>query len=304
MKSLASFVMRGFSQAVMVTTVMALLSLLLPFFGILSAASVGLVTLRNGAKSGISVSLLATLACGLFMAVSFGYPLPAIGFLLLQWLPVVLLGQFLRTSRSLDLSLQLALGFGLLVIVGQYLFLEDPYTFWQVQLQPLVDQLVASGVMDQTGGQTVLERLAGWMGGVLAAGLFLQLAGSLLLARWWQALLYNPGGFRVEFHRFRLHKLVGIAGLGAMLVLLFPTQEIPGLFRQLAILLTALLFLAGLAVTHGVLGKLQTSGVWLGVVYFLLIFLLPQVVMVLATIGLMDVWLDFRARFEQGRSAG
>lgn len=303
MKGLASFVMRGLSQSVMVSTVLALLSLILPLFGILSAASVGLVTLRNGAKSGIIVSLLATLACGLFLAVSFGNPVPALVFLL-QWVPVVLLGQFLRASRSLDLSIQSALGFGLLAILGQYLLLEDPTGFWQTQLQPLVDQLVKAGVMDQVNSQAVVARLAGWMSGVLAAGVFLQLSCSLLVARWWQSLLYNPGGFREEFHRFRLHKALGVVGLAAIVILLMPSQALPEIFRHLAILLSAILFLAGLAVTHGVLGKMSSSGLWLGVVYFLLIFLLPQVAMVLATIGLMDVWIDFRARFERGRSTG
>lgn len=304
MKGLASFVMRGLSQAVMVTTVMALLSLLLPLFGILSAASVGLVTLRNGAKSGISVSLLATLACGLFMAVSFGNPIPALGFLLLQWVPMVLLGLFLRENRSLDTSIQLVLGFGLLVILGQYLILGDPAGFWETQLQPLVEQFVTAGVMDQADSQAVLAQLAGWMTGVLAAALFLQLAFSLLTARWWQALVYNPGGFREEFHRLRLHKMIGVVGIPALAILLVQTQELPDIFRHLAVLLMAVLFVGGLAVTHGILGKISSGGIWLGVMYFLLIFLLPQVVMVLATVGLMDIWIDFRARFERSRSTG
>ncbi len=305
MKGMASFVMRGLSQAVMVVTVLALLSIILPLFGVLSAAGVGLVTLRNGAKYGAIVSLLATVTCGLFMAVSFGNPLPAIGFLILQWAPVLLLGLFLRESRSLGLTVQLALGLGILVIFGQYLVLEDPAGFWQTQLEPLVEQLVSTGVLDQASRQTVLTQLAAWMSGVLAAGLYLQLVCSLLIARWWQAQLYNPGGFRAEFHGLRLHKFVGVIGVVAIAVLLMPAnQGIPEIFRYLAILLSATLFLAGLAVTHGVLGKLGSGGIWLGVVYFLLIFLLPQVAMLLAIIGLMDIWIDFRTRFERGRSTG
>jgi hypothetical protein len=35
-----------------------------------------------------------------------------------------------------------------------------------------------------------------------------------------------------------------------------------------------------------------------------LIFLLPQVAMVLTTVGLLDVWMDFRTRFERHRSTG
>ena len=288
----------------MVVTVLALLSILLPLIGILSAASVGLVTLRNGAKSGVIVSLLATLTCGLFMAVSFGNPLPAIGFLLLQWAPAVLLGLFLRGSRSLDLTIQLALAYGLLVILGQYLALGDPAEFWQTQLQPLVEQLVNAGVLDQASRDLVLAELAGWMGGVLAAGLYLQLVCSMLVARWWQALLYNPGGFREEFHRFRLHKVLGVVGIAAIAVLLMPSQSVPEILRHLAILLSAVLFMAGLAVAHGVLGKIGSGGIWLGVMYFLLILLLPQVAMVLATLGLMDIWIDFRARLERPRSTG
>ncbi len=304
MKGLASFVMRGLSQAVMVTTVMALLSLLLPLFGILSAASVGLVTLRNGAKTAISVSLLATLACGLFMAVSFGNPIPALGFLLLQWAPMVLLGLFLRESRSLDISIQLILGFGFLVILGQYLLLDDPARFWETQLQPLIEQFITAGVLDQAKSQELLTQLAGWMTGVLAAALCLQLAFSLLTARWWQALLYNPGGFRQEFHRLRLHKMIGVVGVPALAILLVQTQGLPDIFRHMAILLMVILFFGGLAVAHGILGKTGSGGIWLGVLYFLLFFLMPQVVMVLATVGLMDVWIDFRARFERSRSTG
>ena len=304
MKGLASFVMRGPSQAVMVTTVLAMLSVPLPLLGIFGAAGIGLVTLRNGAGSGIRIALLATLACGIFMAIAFLNPLPALGFLLLQWMPVIILAQFLRASRSLDFTLQLALGFGLLLIIGQHLLLNDVAGFWQTQLQPLFDQLVANGVMDQSGSQTVLKKLSVWMGGLMAAGLFLQLSCSLFVARWWQALLYNPGGFREEFHRFRLPKTIGVLGVAAMLILSVPTLAQADLIRHLAILLSTILFLGGLAVMHGLLGKIKSSGIWLGLVYFLLIFLLPQVSMVLATIGLLDVWIDFRTRFGRSRPAG
>ncbi len=308
MKGLASFVMRGLSQAVMVCTVLALLSLLLPLLGIVlgvfSAASVGLVTLRNGMKSGLAVSLLATLACGLFMAVSFGNPLPALGFLLVQWMPAMLLGQLLRTSRSLDLTLQSALGFGMLVILAQHLLLENPSDFWQGQLQPMVEQLVTAGVLEPSYQQLVLAQVAGWMSGLLATGLYLQLAASLLVSRWWQALLYNPGGFKEEFYRFRLPKMFGVLGLASIIVLVLPSQTLPEIFQHTAILLSAIFFLAGLAVTHGVLGRRKVGGYWLGLVYFMLIILMPQVALLLSVIGLADIWMNFRSRFERSGSTG
>jgi len=301
-KGLASFVMRGPSQAVMATSVLAMLSLILPLLGILSAACVGLVTLRQGAKHGLGVSLLATLACGLLVWVSFGNPLPSLGFLIVQWMPVLLLGLFLRSSRSLALTVQLGLLFGVLVIAGQYLFLGNPVSFWQTQLEPLVEQLVQADVLTQANSGAVVLQMARWMSGMLAAGVFLQLVFSLLMSRWWQSLLYNPGGFRSEFHDLRVHRLFGVLGVPALALLVVVNQEMPAVLGYLAVLLLALLFIQGLAVLHGTLGMAGAGMVWLVGLYLLLILVPPQAVMVLATVGLLDIWIDFRARYARRRS--
>ncbi|QYZ64840.1 MAG: hypothetical protein OI74_06265 [Gammaproteobacteria bacterium (ex Lamellibrachia satsuma)] len=297
MKGLASFVMRGPSQAVMVTTVLAMLSLILPLLGILSAAAVGLVTLRQGAGAGLKISLFATIACGVMMGIAFGNPLPSLGFLLLQWLPLCLLGVMLRSNRSLSLTTQTALAFGVLAIVAQYLMFGDPVAQWKEQLQPLAEQFEQAGLFDSTQSGEVVERMAGWMAGVIAAGIFLQLAFSLFLARWWQALLFNPGGFREEFHSFRLQKAFAVLGIPVLVVLLVPAEQTPELARYLGLLLMAILFLQGLAVAHGSLAGRSSGQLWLVGLYFLLIVLMPQFVMVLTTIGLMDIWVDFRVRF-------
>jgi hypothetical protein len=304
MRVLASFVMRGLSQAVLATTALALLSLILPLFGILSAAAVGLVTLRQGAKYGLGVSLLATLACGLFIWVGFGNPLPSLGFLIVQWMPILLLGLVLRSSRSLSFTIQTGLAFGVLAIIGQYLLLADPVVYWQAELRPLVEQLVRADMLSQASVDAVLQQLAGWMSGVLAAGIFLQLICSLLMARWWQSLLYNPGGFRAEFHGLRLHRLFGVVGLPALIILLLPSSQVPALIGYLGVLLLAILFFQGLAVVHGVLAKAGSGIIWLVGLYLLLMLLPPQAVMVLASVGLLDIWIDFRSRYERNRSTG
>lgn len=304
MKGLASYVMRGLSQAVMVTSVLALLSLFLPLLGIISAAVVGLVTLRQGARNGLRVALLSTLAAGIILALSIANPLPVLGFLVLQWFPLWLLGGLLRSTRSLNLSLQAALGFGVLAILVQYLLLGDPAQAWLTQLQPLMEQLSKSGVVDASQGTEFTRELAGWMAGVLAAGIFLQLILSLLLARWWQAQLYNPGGFRSEFRQLRVSKWLGVVGLPALAVLLLSSLEAPELLRHFGTLLLAPFFLLGLAVVHATLGSTGAGTAWLIAVYLLLFVVMPQAVLMLALIGLLDVWIDFRRRFERYRSAG
>ena len=65
MRLLASFVMRGMSQAVMAIGALALLSLLFPPLSVLSSAAVALVTLRRGLRDGLIVLLLGTTACAL-----------------------------------------------------------------------------------------------------------------------------------------------------------------------------------------------------------------------------------------------
>ena len=67
MKSLASFVLRGPIQAILVTTGTGVLAILLPPLSILSGAAVALTTLRLGIRSGAvvvlgSIAFIAVLA--------------------------------------------------------------------------------------------------------------------------------------------------------------------------------------------------------------------------------------------------
>ena len=57
MKSLASFVLRGSVQAILVTVVMGVLAIIVPPLSILSGAAVALTTLRLGNRSGAVVLL-------------------------------------------------------------------------------------------------------------------------------------------------------------------------------------------------------------------------------------------------------
>ena len=79
MQALASFTMRGRSQAVLVAAVCALLSLIVPLVGLISSAAVALVTLRQGAVEGLIVGAFAGLASGLLAFAALGSPIPEIG---------------------------------------------------------------------------------------------------------------------------------------------------------------------------------------------------------------------------------
>ncbi len=163
-------------------------------------------------------------------------------------------------------------------------------------MEPFSPQLVESGFLDEAQRTLFIEQLARWMTGLLAAGFFLQLVLSVLIARWWQAMLYNPGGFRQEFHTLRLHRALGFAGLLLLGLILAGLGGEGGLILDLTLLLAAALLLQGLAVAHGVSGLRKAHPVWLVAMYILWFFAMPQISMMLVAVGLADLWLDFRAR--------
>ena len=193
MYGLASFVMRGRSQAAMAATVLAILALRVPLLSILSSAVVAFVTLRKGLADGLMVGAISALASGLLSYLLLESPAPVVGFLLVLWLPVWVLGALLRSSRSLDLAAQLALGFGLVLLAVFYVQLGDPRALWEEILRPVAEGFVESQVMDADQSQAFVQLVAAWMTGIFAAGFYFQLLLALLLARSWQARLYNPG---------------------------------------------------------------------------------------------------------------
>lgn len=296
MQALASFVMRGRSQAVMATSVLAMLSLVMPPLSLLSSAAIGLITLRDGRSAGLQVIGLSLLACAVLSAIVLGNPAPAIGLALLLWIPMWILGQVLREVRSLGFTIQIAQLFGLLIIGYLYLQTADPIVEWQVIFATLADSFTEAGLYKANESQQLVDELARWMTGFFAAGYFLQLVASLLLARWWQALLYNPDGFQQEFHQLRLSKL--LAYLGAVLAVLSLLElEVGGdLLRYLTVLLMAAYLVQGLAVAHGTVKLLGLNRAWLIGVYIMLVITGPQMMIMISMLGLADIWMNFRAK--------
>jgi hypothetical protein len=298
MYGLASFVMRGRSQAAMAATVLAMLALLVPLLSILSSAVVAFVTLRKGLTDGLVVGAISALASGLLSYLLLDSPAPVVGFLLVLWLPVWVLGALLRSSRSLDLAAQLALGFGLVLLAVFYLQLGEPQAQWEEILQPMAAGFVESQVMDAAQSQTFVQLVAAWMTGIFAAGFYFQLLLALLLARSWQARLYNPGGFQVEFHALRTSRVLGLVALPLLGLTLLQGVDAPGLVRDLGLLLVPLFFLQGLAVAHNVVASTRLSRGWLVALYILMFVAIPHMVILVTLIGVADVFADFRSRIK------
>lgn len=218
-----------------------------------------------------------------------GTPQPALQPILQVWLPVFLMALWLRHSVSLAQALELAAGLtGVAVAIFHFLY-PDTAGYWREVFGQARDLFPAQSVSDSTAWQDVVATLAPQMTGLWAVNMLGLAVGSLLLGRWWQAMLYNPGGFRTEFHALRLERwfawvvlawLIAAAALGW------------GLVYDIAFTLSAVFVLQTLAVVHTFSARLRWGKLWLVLIYLFL----PLVIQLAAAVGIIDVFLDIRRR--------
>ncbi|RTZ80905.1 MAG: DUF2232 domain-containing protein [Gammaproteobacteria bacterium] len=287
MKALATFIMKGRTQAVMAASVFMVLALLITPLGIFSAAVIGLVTLRHGLREG----LLGMAALGFLL---FGQPLALATTGALLWLPLMALAEVLRVTRSLRLVVEISVILGLLMIASQYLFMDDVVGFWKGMLSEYSAQIMDPSVITEAERNTMVEKIAPWMAGGLAAAWFLQLTLALFLARSWQAVLYHPGGFAQEFRELRLGYWLLI--LVPVLLLSGMLSEKPGFLAQGALVGMAAFFLQGVAVVHGLVARLKAGSGWLIGFYLLLVIGMPASFTLVSAAGFADGLVNFRAR--------
>lgn len=294
MKALASFIMRGYAQAALVAAAGALLSLLLPLFGLVSGAAIALFTLRRGGRDGALLVGAATLGVAFLGTVALGSPWPALGTLLILWLPLWVLAALLRASRSISLAVAGAGLVGILVVLAIRILVADPAAGWMELMTPVRDALVRDGMVQGQAADALFAAIARWMTGAFAATLVLQWLLGLFIGRWWQALLYNPGGFGQEFRALRLHRALGVAGL--VLLVLIALVHGPGLIPDLLVVLMPVYLLQGLAVIHQLHHSRGLNPAWLVGLYFLLVLFMPHAELLVACLGLVDIWADVRTR--------
>jgi hypothetical protein len=171
----------------------------------------------------------------------------------------------------------------------------DLAPWWQKALQPLmVPLLEQTGLSVET--EQFLQRAANMMTGILVGATVLGLLMTMFLARAWQAMLYNPGGFRGEFHNLRLKPVTAWLTLGLVVVAQLSDGMVATLAMQSALILLVIYLVVGLALVHGTVGLLGAHVGWLAAVYILLLVAPPQAMMLLVLMGLTDSWLDFRGR--------
>lgn len=282
MKAVAEFVMRGRSQAIGVAVIAASL----PFLQWLATAVVSLVVLRRGPAEGGFV-LLWTL-----LPMLLAYYLVGDVTSVVVLLGVALMAFVLRTTISWELTLLASVVLGVVGVLLVELLAADVlnefvrfYRELMLEIQKQAQTQNPSAVVEVPSMEATKALLAG----VLTMGYAMSMIGILVLGRWWQSMLYNPGGFQQEFHQIRLSPLVA----GGLVVGVLVSFSLEPLNRFVQVL-TVPLMIAGLALLHWTIKVKQLSGSWLVSAYLLLVIL--QLYPVLVFFALLDSWFDLRKK--------
>ena len=288
---MASFIMAGRIQAAIFVVLSTLISLLLPPLIVFSNAAIALITLRKGWQQGILYTLLATITL-VIVSVLLKQQAGS-GFIagLATWLPVVLISSALAMTKSWSKTLQLTL---LLSVAGVLLFHlthPDAAAYWEPvlkQMKPMLQQAyqLSDSKLDET-----INNAAAWMTGTFAAALAVIAILSLIIARNWQARLYNPGGFGEEFRQITIGKQASIALLVGITLAVITTNQ---LIIELIMVGVAVFMFQGLSLAHSIVKQRNMSVRWLIGLYVLMFLLLIQMIVLLATFGLVDNFADFR----------
>lgn len=270
MRGLAEFVMKGRKQAIMAVLLLGLI----PLLNLLSPVLVGLVVLRKGFQEAVQVLVWAILPIGGWALA--GDPVP-----LIMLLGITGLAGLLRSSESWEFTLLAAIAVG--VCVEIYLRLQPAVLdLIFLQMQPYLEANAIQG--EQL--DALRDVMTSFMGAVY---MFLSII-LLMLARWMQAALFNPGGFQKEFHGLRVEQKVALILVSCMMLANF---EI--LIPQTWMLYLVLpLMFSGIALIHAVVAAKKLSSLWLAVLYALIV--LPLIANLLVLLALLDSWYDFRTR--------
>ncbi|MEC7581550.1 MAG: hypothetical protein VYC85_04010 [Pseudomonadota bacterium] len=274
MRGLAEYVMTGRRQAMIAVLLLGLI----PLVNLLNPVVIGLVALRKGPPEVGILFAWAVLPVGAWAVAGDVVPL-------IMLIGITGLALLLRETESWEFTLLAAISVGISVEV-------------YFRLQPaVIDALMAQLQLYVQAGSAQdlqLDAVRSVMLSVIGAVYMFLAVLLLMMARWMQALLFNPGGFRTEFHGLRIERHVAL-GLIAAALLSGSGASVPEAWTLY--FLMPLVF-AGIARIHAVVTLRKLPAMLL--VTFYIVLVLPTAVQLVVLLALLDSWFDIRSRLQRG----
>ena len=301
LRRFTDFILQSHLQAMGVAFLLSFIPLVGGSLSILIAA---LVTLRKGAFAGTLVLCAAIVPYLLSYAYSASEQTQVmliattiiITINILTWLYALLL----RRYNNWSLVIEIAALSGIIAVGVIYFIYPDVQNWWLAELAKYTNKMMEQAAADgaalpeemQAGITASVQEFKRYATGILVVSILFNAVFQLILARWWQAIVFNPGGLRKELHQIRLSSLavvvfIVVAGL-AYAGQAFSLDILP-------IVVTA--FCAGgLSLIHNLLMSNTAGWFWLTLVYLGVMFLSWMGIVVIAMAGVLDSLLDFRKR--------
>jgi hypothetical protein len=266
-------------------------TLLLPAPQLTSGVIMVLLVLAQGTKLALVEGCIAA-AVLLTVSLIFGVSIPSIVTLMAgTWVPVLLLAVMMLGSRSLTLTVQVAVIVAAVALLGFYIVVVDPVAFWQ----PYMDTMAE--IVRQNNLQLNLELLTAEVMTVSAALAFWMLytAGLLLGYALYKRLPGETGDFG-QFRDLNLGRVIAVMmALTSLLALAFNATWL----QNLAFMLFVVFWIQGLSIVHWMHAQGTLPLAALIAVYALLPFLQVLLMTALAVLGYTDAWFDFRRRMKK-----
>ena len=285
----------------------------IPIIGSVSVLIAGLVTLRKGAFEGALVFLAATVPYVLQyynttpVAVA-DINLAATAFIIftisnsLMWFFASLLRRYSNWSFVLNGALLL----GVIAIGVIHFLYPDIQDWWAQKLTEYFNKTASlmreiqpdAEIMPAIVQAQVVNTLKVYATGLLFASMLFNALLQLLIARWWQAIVFNPGELRKELLIIRLSYIAGL-----LFLIAYPLAFVRNAIAMDIIPVVYLIFsAAGLSILHCLLAKkTRTFGVVFLYVGLIGIILFPGgislIALIFSLVAFLDIGLNFRKRF-------
>ncbi len=296
MKVFATWLMGSFPRALSVTMGFAVLGFILPPLTLLSNAIPALVTLRMGEKQGLLMAVILTVSLLVFFSLVGIAPKVAVIYVLSQWFLPVVLAIWLKRNNDWQQVLQLLLIIAAATLILLHATFGDLSGYWQGILNTLFRPALERAQIPAEEIELLLPAVASYMTGAMVAGIVFSSIIVLLLARYIQAVVYNPGGFEDEFLQLRAGQWPALAVLAGML---FTMVSALPLARELILIVMTLYFFQGVAIIHALAKMKKWHPVWIVTIYAGLLLMTIPVSLMLAGLGLIDTFLDLRKRLSR-----
>ena len=202
-----------------------------------------------------------------------------------------ILAIILRTFVDLRLALLCASAAGVLVYFGLMSIMPEFLVINITEVELIFAELFKS---DPETWQKMQPHFTSSIVGALSAGLVLIITLCLLLARWWQSLLYNPGGYREEFLSLKLPTVFS----GSVVLMVVLGSNLPPLIAGLLSIITIPLIIAAAALAHSIVERKNLDKNWLVAFYTSVILLGNFLSPLLIFIVFLDGILDFKKRLK------